>query len=114
MRCCRIPKLIFALIAAAVILQCLASLALAVNEGWHEAIHHHGEEDDDDCPVVQFAHGWWDAPAQTIFAVPHPPAPVEAPAFPNTARQAPSTFPRTSALERGPPARQGKPKFSLR
>jgi hypothetical protein len=119
--------LFHALLAAVIIGQCGASLALVVRADWHEAAHrHHAEDDHDhaheghdhgdepahpaedeshDCPVVQLAHGLWAAPALPVFVVPRPPAPAGALTFPDTSRAVPALFLTTSVLEHAPPAR---------
>ena len=104
MRCrSAILKFWYTLIAAAIVIQCAASLALVVNEGWHESIHHHDGEDDHDCPVVQLADGFWDAPVAPVFAIPRPPSPSAASTFPNTARMASALFLSSGVLEHAPP-----------
>lgn len=98
-----ILKHLLAMIAAAIIAQCGASLVMAVHEGWHEAAHHHDGEEDHDCPVVQLAHGFWDIPVTPIFAVPQPPLQSGITELIWTARQAPALVLTSCVLEHAPP-----------
>jgi hypothetical protein len=97
-------RIFHTLIALVIVGQCAASLALAVNEAWHESVHHHDGEEDHDCPVVQLAHGFWDAPVSPIFAVPCPPPLSAALNFPDTARMGAALRVSSSVLEHAPPA----------
>jgi len=117
--------LFHALIATVIIGQCAASLALVVRADWHEAAHQHharehhghpgedhpahegdaqdGEDEDHTCPVVQLAHGFWDAPGTPLLIVKRAPRPAGALTFPDTARLAPALVLSASVLEHGPP-----------
>jgi hypothetical protein len=98
-----ILKPLYAAITAVILLQCVASLGMAVNHGWHETAHHDANEDDHDCPVVQLAHGFWDAPSVPLLAVPHRALPPVALTFPDTARLVPALILSASVLEHAPP-----------
>ena len=102
-RCSAIRKLCHALIVAVIVLQCGASLALAVNETWHEEAHHHDGDEDHDCPVVQLAHGFWDAPGMPVFAVARPSLPPGELEYPDTARAVAALFLVSGVQEHGPP-----------
>lgn len=91
------------LIVAVVVLQCGASLAMAVHDGLHEAVHHHEDKEDHDCPVVQLAHGFWDAPPAPDFAIPRPPMRPEEKALSITTRWVPALILSISVLEHAPP-----------